>query len=56
MSDLWVVKSRRIYDGVEITSVLTRPLARGFAEIALAEWNADYQNPGNYYIEKWEER
>lgn len=49
----WVVKSRRTYAGVERTSVLTQPMPLIQAMMCLADLKAEYQNPGNYYIERW---
>lgn len=56
MTDRYVVKRRRTIDGVEVTSVLTHPLSKPAALQHLADLNAEYQDPGNYCIEKWEER
>lgn len=56
MSERYVVKRRRTYDGAEATSVLTNPMSHQTASQHLADLNAEYQDPGNYYIEKWEER
>lgn len=52
--DLYVVKVRRFYNGREATSVISAPAERDIAELALAELNDRYQDPGNYYIERWE--
>lgn len=54
--DRYVVKRRRTIDGTEVTSVLSHPLPRQAALERLADLNAEYQDPGNYYIEKWEPR
>lgn len=51
----YVVKRRRTYDGVEVTSVITSPMPADAAIAYLASFIADYQDPGNYYIEKWQE-
>ncbi len=51
--DLWVVKSRRFYDGTEVISVLSAPAPKGIAALALAELNNGYQEPGNFYLERW---
>lgn len=53
-TNLYVVKVRRTIDGVEVTSVLTHPMNAETAIEQLASFNAEYQDPGNYYIEKWE--
>lgn len=55
MTDLWVVKSRRMHGDTEVTSVLSTPTSKETAAVALAELNDRYQGPGNYYIEKWKE-
>lgn len=51
----FVVKSRRIYNGVEATSVLTPPSSKWYCELYLRELNEQYQEPGNFYIEEWRE-
>lgn len=56
MSDRYVVKSRRFYDGVEVTSVLSKPTSQETAAVALASLIDGYQGPRNYYIEKWREQ
>lgn len=56
MGDRYVVKRRRTYDGVEVTSVVTHPLSASAALQALSDMNAEYQDPGNYYVEKWQEQ
>ena len=56
VTERWVVKRRRTYDGAEVTSVLTHPLSKPAALEHMADLNAEYQDPGNYYIEKWEEK
>lgn len=55
-TDLYVVKSRRTYNGVEVTSVLSTPTDKATAAVALAALNNEYHNAGNYYIEKWESK
>lgn len=55
-TDLYVVKSRRTYNGVEATSVLSTPSDKETARKVLASFNERYQEPGNYYIEKWESK
>lgn len=56
MTDRYVAKSRRFYDGTEVTSVLTHPISAPAALEELAHLQATYQDPGNYYIEKWREQ
>lgn len=53
-TDLYVVKSRRTYNGVEATSVLSTPTDKETAQKILVALNDRYQAPGNYYLEKWE--
>lgn len=50
----YVVKRRRTIGDVEATSVLTHPLSKADALDRLNDLNAEYQNPGNYYIERWD--
>lgn len=56
MTERYVVKRRTDYGDRVVTSVLTPPLPMWAAAERLNELNAEYQEPGNYYIEKWEER
>lgn len=51
----YVVKRRRTIDGVEVSSVLTPPIPADLAILQLQSFNAEYQDPGNYYIDKWQE-
>lgn len=53
-ADLYVVKSRRLYGGREVTSVLCTPTDKATAAVALSGLNHMYQESGNYYLEKWE--
>lgn len=50
----YAVKIRRFYNGTEATSVVMAPDTKEVAEAYMIELNAEYQSPGNYYIEKWE--
>ena len=52
----YVVKRRTDYGDRVATSVLTQPLTKRAAMERLNSLKAECQNPGNYYIEKWEER
>lgn len=54
MSNRFVVKRRRLFDGVEVTSVVSSPMSRDDAAKQLAFLNEQYQTPGNYYVERWE--
>lgn len=56
MTERYVVKRRADCGDRVVTSVLTKPLPKGDARQRLDDLNAEYQDPGNYYIEKWEER
>lgn len=55
-TDRYVVKRRRMFEGTEVTGVLTHPLSADAAISMLSSFNAEYQDPGNYYIEKWDEK
>lgn len=55
-AELWVVKRRVFIDGVEMTSVIMSPDLKHVAQAYVAELNRDYQDPGNYYIERWNKK
>lgn len=54
-SVLYVVKRRRTFGDVEVTSVITIPMQKAQALDRMNDLNTRYQNPGNYYIERWKE-
>ena len=55
MTDRYVVKVRRTYQGREITSVLCSPTSQKEAERILTAWYALPYQSDQFYIEKWTE-
>lgn len=56
MSDRYVVKVRRYYEGREATSVVHWPTDYTSAMMKLIELQAAYQDKDTYYLEKWSDK